>query len=68
MVQNFVIIEIVREDNDKIIACKIRYIGYDRTEADTVYDQIKTTNKLLLVPNITMDDIPTIRITHQKDR
>jgi len=62
---NFVIIEIVQENDNKITACKVQHICNDLTEAKKVYNTLKEIkkNKMLLVPNIKMDDIHNILIS-----
>ena len=63
---DFVIIEIIQEKDNKVIACKVRYICNDLTEAKKMYNTLKEEiirNKVLLIPNIKMDDIPNIMIS-----
>ncbi|NBV29614.1 hypothetical protein EBS02_11500 [bacterium] len=65
VVNSFVIIEIVEENDDRITACKIRFLCDDQQEARDMYTSLResTTNKIILVPNITLEDISSIFIS-----
>jgi len=61
---SFTIIEIVKENNDRIEQCRVLGIYTEQKEADEKYQTLKKLvgNKIILVPNISMVDIPSLSI------
>jgi len=60
----FVLIEIVEQTADnRISKCKVRGIFPTREEAENIQTSIGTHHRCIIVPNISMEDIPLIRIS-----
>ena len=62
---SFTIIEIVKENHDKIEICRVLGFYSESIIARQKYDELKTLieNKIIIVADITMKDIPDLYIS-----
>jgi len=65
---NYVVIQIVKEKDDKIEQCKVLGVFSSETEAKRLYERYHTLvcHPLIIVPNISMQDIPLLSISQYK--